>query len=166
MKKILLTLIGATVMLTISSINAADMKIAVVDLQKIIAASPQAKSADNSFRKQFQPRETKLKSAAASLQKEIQDFQRNASVMSDKEKQATQEKLSNERDDLQKQQTQFSQDVQTSQAEMMKTVFGKIKAAVARVAKQGNYDLVLQSNTVVYYKDTYNITDKVISTLK
>lgn len=166
MKKILLTLIAASAIFAISSASAAAMKVAVVNLQKVIAASPQAKSADNGFKKKFQPRETKLKAAAVSLQKDVQDFQRNATVMSDKEKQTTEEKLTNERNDLQRQQTQFSQDVQTAQSKMMQTVFAKIKAAVGRVAKQGNYDLVLQSNSVVYYKDTYDITTKVINTLQ
>lgn len=165
MKKTLLTLIAAGTILAVSSINAAPMKVAVVNLQKIIASSPQAKSADSSFKKQFQPRETKLKAAAASLQKDVQTFQRNSSVMSDKEKQATQEKLMNERNSLQRQQTQFSQDVQTAQSKMMQSVYGKIKAAVARVAQQGKYDLVLQSNTVVYFKNNYDITNKVINTL-
>lgn len=166
MKKMILTLASIALLTTAGVVYAAPMKLAVVNIQKVIAASPQAQSADRNFRKQFQPRETKLKAAAASLQKDVQNFQRNASVMSDKEKQATEEKLTNERDTLQRQQTQFQQDVQTAQSKMMQDVFAKIKAAIGRVAKQGNYDMVLQSNTVVYYKNTYDITNNVINLLK
>lgn len=166
MKRVLTLTLAAGLIFSFSGSFAAALKVGVVNIQKVIAASPQAKSADASFKKQFAPRQAKIKSAAQDLQTAVQDFQRNASVMSDKQKQEKEEALTKQRDVLQQQQSQFQQDAQTAQAKMMKAVFAKIKTAVNQVAAKGGYDVVLQSQTVAYFKNKYDITSQVIKQLQ
>jgi outer membrane protein len=166
MKKLLINIVVVTTALFATMTYANNLKIGVVDVQKVLAASPQAQSADASFKKEFAPREEKIKAAAAALQKSADDFQRNASVMSDKQKQDAEDKLNNERDKIQQDQAQFSQDVQTAQSKMMQAIFAKIKVAIAKVAKKGNYDMILQATAATYFKNKYDVTDQVISALK
>lgn len=161
--KIIICLISLT---TISVVYAADLKVAVVNIQKVFAASPQAKSADRDFKKEFQPREAKIKYAVEDLQQAIKNYQRNSSVMSSKEKAETEQKLTNQRNNIQQQQAQLQQDMQSEQNKLMQNVLAKIKVSIHKVAKQQKYDLVLQSNTVPYYDSAYDITSKVISDLK
>jgi outer membrane protein len=166
MKKLALTLATVAALTSVSTLSAATLKVGVINLQKILAAAPQAKKAEAKFKDEFAPREAKLKASAQTFQQAAQTFERNASVMSDKQKQAETKKLTDERAQLQQTQTQFSHDAQAAQAAMMKEVFAGVKTSVNKVAVKNGYDLVLQSTTVAYFKDKFDMTQQVIDALK
>ena len=166
MKKIFMTLSTISLLFLMSSSMALGFKVGVIDLQKILRTSPQFKTADAAFKKQFQPREAKIKAEISTLQDTVKTFNRDASVMSEKQKQSKQDAIMNTRNKIQKAQSQLAQDAQNEQTKLMKNILTKVRASVNTIAKQGDYDLIVQKSTTVYYKKQYDITDEVISILK
>ncbi|MSP53101.1 MAG: OmpH family outer membrane protein [Gammaproteobacteria bacterium] len=165
MKKLLITLalLGG---LSLALNASADIKIGVLDLQAVLQQSPQVQSADVKFRKEFSPREQKIKAQADALQTEVDQLNRNAAVMSAVEQGKTKDKIAKDQDNLQQAQAQFQQDVQTAQGKAMQQILTQIKTVVATLAAQNGYDLVVQKSSVVYSKDEYDVTALVIKQLK
>jgi outer membrane protein len=166
MKKIFIALSTITLLFLMSSSMALGFKIGVIDLQKILRTSPQFKTADSAFKKEFKPREEKIKAEIATLQDMVKKFNRDSSVMSEKQKQKKQHAIISTRNKIQKEQSQLAQDAQTEQTKLMKNILTKVRSSVNIIAKQGDYDLIVQKSTTVYYKNHYDITDEVISALK
>jgi outer membrane protein len=165
MKKLLIAL-GLLGGLSLALNASADIKIGVLDLQAVLQQSPQVQSADVKFRKEFGPREQRLKAQADALQTEVDQLNRNAAVMSAAEQGKAKDKIAKDQDSLQQAQAQFQQDVQTAQGKAMQQILTQIKSVVATLAQQKAYDLVLQKSSVVYSKDEYDITSQVVKQLK
>ena len=165
MKKLLITL-GLLSGLSLALNANADIKIGVLDLQAVLQQSPQVQAADVKFRKEFGPREQKIKAQAATLQTEVDQLNRNAAVMSAAEQGKAKDKIAKDQDNLQQAQAQFQQDVQTAQGKAMQQILTQIKTVVATIAEQKNYDLVVQKSSVVYSKDEYDVTTLVVKQLK
>ena len=160
------------ILLTVLSVGALNIayadnfKIGFVNLETIMQEAPQVKAIDAQLKKEFAPRDAKIKAAEKAMQSHVQVLKRNASVMSAKEKSTAQEKLVKESQDLQSQQAQFEQDLQAAQAKAMKKLFVKISSVANSVAKSDGYDVVLQKTAAIYYKPSLDITDQVIKKLK
>ena len=161
-----MTLSTIILLFLMSSSMALGFKVGVIDLQKILRTSPQFKTADSEFKKQFQPREAKIKAEISTLQETVKAFNRDASVMSEKQKQNKQDAIIKTRNKIQQEQSQLAQDAQNEQSKLMKNILSKVRVSVNTIAKQGDYDLIVQKSTTVYYKNQYDITDEVISVLK
>lgn len=164
MKKLLGTILAASLFLTTPAF-AGDLKIGVIDLQKIIQVSPQVKATDAAFRQEFQPRETKIKVATQKLQADIEQLKRDNAVMTEVQKNTATDKINKERNNLQVMQAQFQQDLQDAQAKAMQKILSQIKTVVNAIAVKGNYDLILQNSEAVYYRASYDVTQQVINGL-
>ena len=166
MKKYLIILLTAAAIIFTGSSFAANVKVGIVDMQQILQQLPALKTAQNKLQKDFAPRDAKIKVAVEKFQKGVQALERNASVMSEKQKSTERNKLAKEEQSLQTQQVQFRQDFQTAQAKVMQTIFGRVNSVVSAIAKKGHYDLILQKTAAIYYKPSYEITQQVIRGLK
>jgi outer membrane protein len=166
MKKLLISIMTVGLLGSLAFDANADIKIGVLDLQAVLQQSPQVQSADVKFKKEFAPREQKLKAQANAIQAEVDQLNRNASVMSATQQGKAKDKISKDQDDFQQAQSQFQQDVQTAQGKAMQQILAQIKSVVATIAAQKDYDLVVQKSSVVYAKDQYDVTTEVIKALK
>ena len=162
MKKYVLILISVLGLVFAASVSAINSEIGFVDVVKIMQQLP----GFSQLKKQFAARAEELKAAASALQKHAQEFERNGPVMTDKEKSTEQKRLLQETEDLQKQRTQFTQDFQDAQLKLVRKITSRIETVVAKIAKQRHYDLVLQKSAVLYHKDTNDITEQVLQSLK
>lgn len=149
---------------TVSYAN--NLKIGFVDLATIIQKAPQVKTIDTQLKKEFAPRDAKIKADEKAMQKHVQVLKRNASVMSDKEKATAQKKLVEESEAIQQHRAQFEHDLQTAQTQAMKKLFLQISSIAKGVAKQDGYDVVLQKSAAIYYKPSLDTTTQVIKKLK
>jgi outer membrane protein len=154
-------------MVALSSIVFADnLKIGVLDLQKVLQSAAQVKAADTAFRKEFQSREERIKLATQKLQTDIDQLKLNTVRLTDAQKTAASDKIDKERSQLQIMQAQFQQDIQDAQTKAMQNILQQIKTTVNNIVARDNYDLILQSSEVVYHRPTLDITQQVIAGLK
>lgn len=176
MKKTLLSLLSATTLFcvvgnasadstTIGTSNASNLKIAVVDMQQVLQKSTQIKTINDQLTKQFKPRQDKIIAEQKALQDEANKLNKDGSVMSADSRGKLQDKIIKERADLQGVAVAFQRDVSAAQNQAMQTFMTKFNSVVATVAKNNNFDLVLQRAGVPYVKDNLDITKQIIDEL-
>lgn len=165
MKKLLLVLTSAA-LLAVSSFAFADLNIGVLDMQKVMKNSPQVKVMQAQLKKQFGSKEKQLTKMQKQLQSDAQNYQKNSAVMKDSDKQALQQKIAQEQQDFQKQQTDFRNKVIAAQNQAMQKVIKQIEAVVDGVAGDQKLNLIVTKSSVVYSDADMDVTDQVIKKLK
>jgi outer membrane protein len=165
MKKLLLTLVSACVLLSVTNVFADSTKIGVIDVREIMQKSPQVAALNAKLTKEFQPRQGKIQAAQKTLQAEIDNLNRNGTTMSDADRNKLQDQIIADRSNVQGMILAFQRDVNTEQTQDMQGFIQKLKTAVDDVAKKGNYDLILQRAGVPYVSPSLDITNQVLAEL-
>ena len=81
--------------------------------------------------------------------------------MTQKDRDATQKKIAADRADLVKQVVAYQQDLQKEQNKIMQGILNDLNGIVSSIAKAQSYDLVLDSQAVVYAGNGKDITKDV-----
>lgn len=140
--------------------------IGVVDVQKILESSSQAKSLRDNLQKQFGAKHDAIMSQGKAMQADIQNFQKNQAVLSPKDLDALKKKIMNEQQQIGQEQNQFQQDYMVARSKAMDTIMQSVQASAAKVAAKKNLDLVVAKQTVIYAKDGSDITSDVLEGMK
>jgi len=166
MKKLLLVIIPALLLMGMSTANAASMKIGVMNVQTIMEKAPQMVTLREQMKKEFQPREAKLMTAEKSLQADMEKLNKNGPVMKANDKKALEGKISKERSDLMKNEIKFRGDVMKAQNEGLKKFLDQLNEITQKLAKKDDYSLILRREGVPYVDDSLDVTDQVLDALK
>lgn len=153
-----------TASLLFSGVASADVRIAVINAGPLVTSSPQFKSAEEAMRKEFESRAKKLESDVKSLGAEFEKFKRDADIMSSAERSQKEKELTTRRIDAAQAERQFKEDFATRRQELFQNVLADITSVIETVAKEGNYDMVLQDP--VYAADNIDITETVLKRLQ
>lgn len=148
-----------------ASIASAASSIGVVDVQSLFRQSPQIKKIDANLTQQFAARKAKISKAQASLQSQMQSFEKNKSVMSASKSAAMEKQINTQSASLSQQEMAFKQDVYTAQNKAMGDFMKTVEASIAKIAKSDNLTLVVAKNTVLYSQDNNDITAAVAKDL-
>ena len=141
----------------------AELKVAVVNMQKAIQGSAAEKKAKAELEADFEKKKKELQKKEADLKKMSEDLERKKSVMSDD---AFQKKQA----DFQEEMMKFRQVVGSNQMEIQKKeqdltapIIDKMKKAIDKIAKDKGYNLVIENTAMVLYNDgKLDITDDVL----
>jgi outer membrane protein len=165
MKKLLIT-VAAMLSLGLASSAFADMKIGVLDINKVLLASPQVAAAKEKLKKQFGPREQEIVDARKKLQSDIEDYNKNGSTMKADVQKDTQSKIMDEQKKLQEMEGKFQTDVNSAQTTEMQSVLKKVESIVNRIAADKKFDLILTKVSTAFNKPEFEVTDAVIKEIK
>jgi outer membrane protein len=149
----------------LGSINgyAADgTKIGVVDLQKIMQTATQMKAIQEKLEKEFKPRRDKLVQMEEGLKKDMEQFKRDAAVLSQAKKKDLEKKIVATQQQFEREGQQYQQELSTAHNEAMEEFYSKIRAAIAKVAESEKFDIVLQKDAAPYSSDKFDVTLKVM----
>ncbi|MDP3561682.1 MAG: OmpH family outer membrane protein [Legionellaceae bacterium] len=141
-------------------------KIGVVDLQKIMQTSSQMKSIQEKLEKEFQPRRNKLIAMEDSLKKDMETFKRDTAVMNPTQRKDLEKKIVGEQQQFERDGQQYQQELSTAHNEAMEEFYNKIRAAIAKVAENDKYDLVLQKDAAPFSVEKLDVTAKVMQEIK
>ena len=168
MKKILVAICSVIFLLGagIASASAADLRVAVVDMPKLLKESPQVAKIDARLKKKFTPQETKILNAQKKLKADVEKLQRDASVSKASARKKEQDRLIKEQKDFQALQVKFMQEVSAAHSDELKKLLEEINVIVIKVAKDQKLDLVLQAQSVLYVQDKVDITNAVLAKMK
>lgn len=147
---------------TTTSAFAGDMHIGVLNMQELLQKLPQMKKIGEDLKKQFGDKQKNLVSAQDSFKKDAEKFKRDNAVMSDKDKQAAEDKLFKQQQDLQTMQMDLQRDYMAAQNKQVDGLMNKIKETVEKVATQEKFDLVLVNASIAYSKKDMDLTSKVL----
>ncbi len=143
----------------------AGMRIAVVDSEMAVLESDAAKKYAKESEALFAPRIKKLKALQDEIKNSEQKLQKDGATLSEAQRESRQLEIKRKYEDLQLQDRQLRMDkARSDQAELGK-LRPKLDQAIDKVAKEQNYDLVLERGAVRFVKNDYDITRKVIERL-
>jgi outer membrane protein len=139
-------------------------KMAVVDIQRVLDTVEEGKKAKSDFEKAMKGKKDELQRKQTELQKLTEDFEKqklvlSASALGEKEKA------------LQAKQMEFQQTMMTAQKEMQEKevtltgqILKRIRGVVEKIGQEDAYDFVFEKGQVVYVKNAFDLTDRVIKT--
>ena len=150
---------------SMATVEAAEYKIGVVQLARVLQASPQAEAAGKKLEAEFG---TKQKALAAK-EKELKAMEdraaKDGAIMSESERGKLERDALNLRRELKRDSDEFRDDVNFRRNEEMGKVQKVIGEAIQSLATEKEFDLVL-GDGVFYASKAVDITDLVIEKLK
>lgn len=142
----------------------APLKIGFVNTQRILSDSGPAKSAQTKIEKEFTQRNDALQKEIAEFRKKVQQFEKDAPVLAESDRNRRQRELGNVDADLQRKQREIQEDFNRRRNEEFAIIIEEANAAIMQIAEKDQYDLILQDAVTV--SERVDITDKVIKLLE
>ena len=143
--------------------SAAELKIGVVNTERVFRDSAPAVRASKKLEKEFAAREQDIQKLA----KQFRDLQalleKENVTMSDADRRNKERDLANLNRDLQRSQREFREDLNTRQNEERAAFQDRVNKAIHEMAEREKFDLILQE--AVYVSPRIDITDKVLRVL-
>lgn len=141
--------------------QAADMKVAVVNVQQVLQQSPKVADLSKKLENDFKARQNKINDEQKTLQDQLDKLKKESPTMSQKDRDAMQKKIASDRSELVKQVVAYQQDLQKEQNKIMQNILGELNGIVANIAKAQGYGLVLDAQAVIFAVDGNDITKDV-----
>ncbi len=165
MKRVIGVLIALMFVFGSVSASADGTKIGVVDLQKIMQTATQMKTIQEKLEKEFKPRRDKLIAMEEGLKKDMEKFKRDSAVLSQSQKKELEKKIVGAQQQFERDGQQYQQELSTANNEAMEALYAKVRAAIAKVAKDDKYDLIVQKDAAPFSATTLDVTDKVVKAI-
>ena len=144
---------------------ASDIKIGVVNTEKILRESLPAIQAQKKIEHEFVPRDEDIKKMAVQA-KTLQDrLEKDGITMEETERRSLERNLANLSREYQRAQKQMREDLSVRQNEEYSFILERTNRAISKIAEIEKYDLILQLQDSVYRSQRIDITDQVIRTL-
>jgi len=145
---------------------AGDIKIGVVNTEKILRESLPAIQAQKKIDQEFMPRDEDIKKMAVQA-KTLQDkLEQDSLAMEETERRSLERNLANLSREYQRAQRQMREDFSVRQNEEYSVILERTNRAISKIAETEKYDLILQLQDSVYRSQRIDITDKVIKALE
>ena len=146
------------------SVNAEELKIGIVDVNKILKDAPQTISANKKLEKEFSSRTEKLKTKIKALESDGKKFQKESLTMSDDQREKTERSLQQRKIEIQRNERELREDMDLRRREEIGDLQEKINLTIDKMAVANSYDLILY-NGIAYASAKVDITDDVIKAL-
>lgn len=158
-----LGLVLATFVFSVFSVSlyADGSKIGVVDVQRVMQTSSQIKEIQQKLETEFKPRRDKLVATEAKIKEDMEKFKRDSTVLSANQKKEMERKIITAQQQFERDGQQYQQELSTANNEAMERLYNKIRTAIAKVAKEEKYDLIIQKDAAPFSSEVLDITDKV-----
>ena len=156
-------LLSAVLLLTPMWAAAADFKVGVVDGMDVVSKSAEGKRVQDAIKRKSDELGKPFAQKRAGLAKEVEDFQKQASVMKEDARKRKAEELERKMQDFQKQGADAEKQLQQFQEKELAPLFQKLESAVKAVAQAEKLDIVLDKRNagLLYMDPKMDITDKV-----
>ena len=161
MKK-LLVIVMVFVFAAISSAATAQMKVALVDIQRCANESEVGKKVQAELRKTAMERESQFKAQQDELAKMQKEFIDQEKVLSEAAKKKRTEEMQAKYLELNENARRFEAEMQKKERDAAEKLEPEIQAVIATVAKNEKIDIVFFKQAVLYAPKAEDITQKVI----
>jgi len=161
-------LLTAALVLTPLWAAAADFKVGIVDGMDVVSKSVDGKRVQDSIKRKSEELGKPFAQRRADLAKEVEEFQKQASVMKEDARKRKAEELEKKMQDFQKQGSDAEKQLQQFQEKELAPLFQKLEGAVKSVAQQDKLDMVLDKRNagLLFMDPKLDITEKVRSNFR
>ena len=145
------------------SASAQELKIGIVNLDRIFREANSAKSAQAKLEQEFGKREKDLNDVGTQLKTLSDKYEREAPTLSETQRATRQKQLVDQDRDFQRKRREFQEDLNARKNEELQQVIERANRVVKVLAEAEKYDLIVQE--AVYVNPKHDITDKVLRSL-
>jgi outer membrane protein len=143
--------------------HAQELKIGIVNLDRIFREANTAKSAQVKLEQEFSKREKELNDIGSQLKTASDKFERDAPTLAESQRNARQKTLVDQDREFQRKRREFQEDLNARKNEELQQVIERANKVVKTLAETEKYDLIVQE--AVYVNPKFDVTDKVIKLL-
>lgn len=144
---------------------AADLNVGVVNVPRLLAEAPQAKSSMQALQDEFAPRLRGLKDQEAEFKTSAEKMQRDAAVMGESERRDAERALREKQRELQRRQEEFAEDFSLRRNEVLQNLQKSLLEEVQSFARNQRYDLIVGEG-VLFASDTVDVTSQILAALE
>ena len=145
----------------------AELKMGIVNLDALFKEIPIYRESQEKVKKQFDPRARNLKTLEQEWNSLNDQYLKNETVMSDKEKKDLVEKIQNIETKFRSGQEKIQADLQKVQQEELSRIRTIVEKAITEYAEKNDFDIIIRADgTTLYAKKYINITQEIISKLQ
>lgn len=164
MKRILLTIgiISLMGLFLVTSAYAADIKIGVIDTQRIMAESKAGVATRTLFQKEVQESNSRLQAKTKEVQALQEELDKKGKDMTAVALAEKQEKFSNAYKELTRMKNDMTEDLEIRDNELSQKLLSSIREIVVQYSQKEKFTVVLEKNSLLSYDSTVDITDKII----
>lgn len=160
MKRLLLMLVLAT---AVPTLTAEELKIGLVNLDRILRDSAPAMASDQKLKAEFSKRQKELDEVVTKLKAQNERFEKDSPVLSEVDRTKRQREITDLERELQRRQREFREDLNQRRSEEYAALIEKANRVVRQLAETEKIDVIFQE--AVYVSPRVDITDKVIRAL-
>ncbi len=140
---------------------APQIKVAIVNVQQVLQQSPRVQALSKKLENDFKDRQAKIADEQKALQDKLDNFKKEAPTMSQKDRDAMQKKISDDRAELMKKVVAYQQDLQKEQSKIMQGILNDLNGIVSTIAKKDSFAFVFDSQAVIFAATGNDITKDV-----
>ncbi len=148
-----------------SNVVAAELKIGVVSVEKILTEAPQVDAVNTSMLERFGPQRDELKKSETEITKLQENYKRNELVMTEDKLNDLKKEIITKIQALKQKEAVLTQEVNTVRNQELAVLQQQVRGIIDDIAKKGKYSLIL-SEGVAFTSPELDITDKVLDKMK
>lgn len=142
--------------------GAMTMKIGTIDMQEIFASPNGVEKIQKDLEKQFSGERAEVMQLMKQLQADQKALEKNSAVMSKGDLTKKESEIKSEQEKFETAQTKYQQSIMAAQSNAMKEFVETIKKSTRIVAVKNKLDAVFVKNTLMYAKDSQDVTPDVL----
>jgi outer membrane protein len=143
----------------------AQMKLGVVNVQKLLQDSPQAKVSMQALQDEFAPRQRDIVQQQTTLKTRQDRLNRDGAVMAEAERRNVEREVREGERDLARKQSEYVEDLNVRRNEELGKLQNSLLQEVQSFAKAQNFDLIV-GDGVLFAKETLDVTPQVLAALQ
>lgn len=156
---------AALILIFPAHLCAGEIKIGVVNTEKVLRESMPAIAAQKKIEKEFQTRETRIRELSVQIRALQQELEKSTDIANEEGRRLKERDLAGLSRQYQRAQQQIREDLSLRQNEEYGLILERTNQVINELAEKYSYDLILQLQDSVYRSARIDITDQVIKAL-
>ena len=161
--KFILTTLAFVSLILLNVANAADLKIGYVNAVKVIEEAPQGEAALKKLEAEFNPRDKQVVEVQKKIKALEDELEKNALLLKESDHRSKEFEIVSLKRDLRRATQEFREDYNLRRNEELASLQKIVQKTIVEIAKQENYDLILES--AIYAGTKVDITDQILKKL-
>jgi outer membrane protein len=156
-------LLAAMMIASAPAAAAQELKLGVVNSDRILRDSAPARAAMQKLEAEFSKRDKELQEMGSRLKSNAERFEKDAPVMTETDRIRRQRELAELDREFQRKQREFREDFNQRRNEELQGLLERTNRIIRQMAEQEKYDLIVQE--AVYFNPRIDITERVLRAL-
>uniref|UniRef100_A0A7C4EPB4 OmpH family outer membrane protein n=1 Tax=Thermodesulfovibrio aggregans TaxID=86166 RepID=A0A7C4EPB4_9BACT len=164
MKKISFIFFVLIFSLYFASAASAELKVAVVDLYRVLNESEEGKKAISELQSMLEQRQKTLEEKQKKIQSLKEDYEKKKAVLSEDARKSKEEEIERLSRDFQRTAADYQVELQKKQSEITQSMLKEVRQLINDFAQKEGYSLIIvkDENLILFTTPDVDITDKII----